>query len=96
MTKAKKSAKAAKQFGESLTLTITIPAPAVPLFKAMAALKLAVPRYKWEKLHQQKKAVLHPMTIEDVAAHAVIRWISSEEAMDCIDSAVNTLLASQD
>ena len=102
MTKSKKSAKAATQFGEPLTLTITIPAKVVPLFQAMAALKIAQQPSHRQPTHaeyakgQRQFVKREPMHLEDVAAHAVMLWVSSEEAMECIDKAVNALLQSED
>jgi hypothetical protein len=96
MTKAKKSAKAATQFGSPLTLTIIIPAPAVPLFQAMAALKIAQHQPLVKRAWKKGRAVVTGygprMTLKEVAEHAVVRWIVSEEATAIMDKAINHLL----
>lgn len=100
MTKAKKSAPSATQFGEPLTLTITIPAKVVPLFSAMAALKIAQHQPTVRRAWKAGKLIVTGrgprMTVNDVATHAVMRWVYSDEAMNCINSAVNALMASED
>lgn len=99
MTKAKKTApKAVRPPGETLTLTITIPAPAVPLFRAMAALKAAQsPSHRRPTLAEHERGIREfiknpPLTIEAVAAHAVVRWIVSAEATEIMDKCINRLL----
>lgn len=85
---------------QPLTLEITIPAPAVPLFKAMAELRSAmadeIPKSERKYLKGISDAeYLQHWSLEDVAAHAVVRWIVSEEAMELMDSAINRLLKAE-
>jgi hypothetical protein len=77
---------------KDLTLTITIPAKAVPLFRAMVALHIADREY-YRSGHKGRERTMGPKwEIEDVAAHGLVRWMVSEESVQVMDDAVNRLL----
>lgn len=77
-----------------LTLTITIPGPAVPLFKAMAALYIANrPKVVfWKDAGTLSSIKNRKWHLNDFATFAAVRWLVTQESVEQIDKAVNRLM----